>query len=59
MNREDQPVIMDRGPLRHYLGSGTSEKRSGPVVTCPKTEIALRAAQQLLRDKNWILDQKK
>lgn len=46
-----------RGTVKHYLGSGTSEKRSGPILNYPKNEKALRAAQQLLRVKNWIVSQ--
>lgn len=46
-----------RGSSRHYLGSGTSEKRSGAVISYPKSERALRAAQQLLRVKAWVVEQ--
>lgn len=47
----------NRGNSRPYLGSGTSEKRPGAIISYPKTEKALRAAQQLLRVKNWVIDQ--
>lgn len=54
--RPTEPIIFDSGPIKPYLGSGTSEKRSGPVINYPKTEKALRAAQQLLRVLNWTID---
>lgn len=41
---------------RPYLGYGTSEKRSGAIISYPKTERVVRAAQQLLRVKNWVID---
>lgn len=71
-NRDDHKCILERAPVdgpevdvyeqfnrglyRLYLGSGTSEKRSGAVINYPKTERALRAAQQLLRVRNWVVD---
>lgn len=54
--RPGEPLIFDGGPLKPYLGSGTSEKRSGPVLNYPRTEKALRASQQLLRVLNWTVD---
>lgn len=54
--RPNEPLVFDSGPLRPYLGSGTSEKRSGPVLNFPRTEKALRASQQLLRVLNWTVD---
>lgn len=54
---ETTPLIFNRGPLNPYYGSGTSEKRSGAVVIYPKSEKALRAAQQLSRVLNWVIDQ--
>lgn len=45
-----------RGPTRPFLGAGTSEKRSGAVIIYTKSEKALRAAQQLTRVQNWVVD---
>lgn len=42
-----------RGPMRHYLGSGTAEKRSGPVLKFPKSEKPLGAGCQLYRARDW------
>lgn len=47
----------NRGNSKPYLGSGTLEKRSCAIISFPKTERALRAAQQRLRVKNWVIDQ--
>lgn len=51
---KDHCEQFNRGTSRPYLGSGTSEKRYGAIISYPKTERALRAAQQLLRVKNWV-----
>ncbi|CAH0396063.1 unnamed protein product [Bemisia tabaci] len=46
--------FLKRGTFRHYLGSKTTEKRSGAVLKYPKTERALLAAQQLRRVADWM-----
>ncbi|QPL15300.1 RNA-dependent RNA polymerase [Hemipteran arli-related virus OKIAV95] len=52
---QDQDILK-RGSQIHYLGSGTSEKRSGPIIQFTKHERSIKAAQQLMRIKHWLID---
>ncbi|QWC36466.1 RNA-dependent RNA polymerase [Bemisia tabaci arlivirus 2] len=56
VNQGSEREFFKRGNFRHYLGSKTTEKRSGAVLKYPKTERALLAAQQLRRVADWMTD---
>lgn len=49
-------LLFKRGPVVPYIGSGTSEKRSGPLLNYSKTERGIRSAQQILRITQWLVD---
>ncbi|UHK03027.1 MAG: RNA-dependent RNA polymerase [Guiyang lispivirus 1] len=46
-----------RGVQDPYYGSNTSEKRSSRLVSFPKTNKALNAAQDLFRSLSWVCSQ--
>lgn len=49
-------AVLQRGPNKPYWGSGTSEKKSTPLVQMPKTDRSIKAVQQLSRYRDWVCD---
>lgn len=46
--------VTKRGQIMPYFGSSTSEKKTSSLISYPKTDRSLRAAQKLYRLKDWI-----
>lgn len=44
-----------RGPFHPYMGSSTREKRSKSLISFPRSDKALLAAQNLFRLQDWVI----
>lgn len=52
----ENPVFM-HGPVEAYWGSGTTEKKTAPLIKIVSTDRALDAAKRLLRVRMWVIDE--